>query len=123
MYKEQRKRESAQEKSHSMSDYLEPLGMKVVIFKDEITFSSRISQLTQKTNQFNLTTIRYTESQIKRLIKSDDHLVYIASVNDKFGDSGLTGLCLIKFLDFDAAEIDTFLLSCRIIGRNIEYAF
>ena len=123
MYNQQLQRKNAKEKSKNITDYLKTLGMKITIYEDELFFLSRTSQLTQKTNQFNLTTIRYTENQIKNLIKSNDYLVVTISVRDNFGDNGLTGLCILEFKKFDEVEIDTFLLSCRIIGRNVEYAF
>jgi len=78
--------------------------------------------MTQKTNQFNLTTKRYTERDIINFIDQKNSLVYAFSVKDKFGDSGVTGLSIIN-VDKKIAEIDTLLLSCRIIGRNIEFAF
>jgi len=80
--------------------------------------------LSQKTNQFNLTTKRYTEGDIKSFIEKDVSKVIAFSVSDKFGDSGIIGLCIINFHDeTQSAEIDTLLMSCRIIGRNIEYVF
>jgi FkbH-like protein len=77
----------------------------------------RISELTQKTNQFNLTTKRYTEEEIKNAMEYP-FLVYSLSVKDKFGDSGLVGVCIVR-----GNSIDVFLLSCRVLGRNIEFAF
>lgn len=84
---------------------------------------ARIAQMTQKTNQFNLTTKRYSENDIQNFIDKN-HLVVCASVKDKFGDNGITALC-ISTIDTNnkKAVIDTFLMSCRILGRNIENAF
>ena len=80
--------------------------------------------MSQKTNQFNLTTNRYTEGDIKSFIENDDSKIIAVSVSDKFGDSGVTGLCIINIDDNSkTADIDTLLMSCRIIGRNVEYAF
>ena len=87
--------------------------------------SLRIAQLTQKTNQFNLTTKRYTEHEIEQFISDGKTKIYSMFVKDKFGDNGLTGLCIIR-IDQNNAEnaiIDTLLMSCRVIGRNIEYVF
>jgi FkbH-like protein len=81
---------------------------------------SRISQMTQKTNQFNLTTIRYSESEILQLKGS--RLFFTLSCADKFGDSGITGVAIVA-LNGNTADIDTLLLSCRILGRKIEYYF
>ena len=77
----------------------------------------RVAQMTQKTNQFNLTTRRYSEADIRR-IEDGGGRVYTLSVRDRFGDSGITG-CLIVA----DGTIDTLLLSCRILGRGIERAF
>ena len=83
-----------------------------------------MSQMSQKTNQFNLTTKRYTEGDIQKIIEDPNTNVYACSVADKFGDSGVTGLCIINNNhENQSAHIDTFLMSCRIIGRNIEYSF
>ena len=81
----------------------------------------RISQMTQKTNQFNLTTNRYTEEDIRNFI-SNNSLVYCLSVKDKFGDNGISLLSIIK-IENNIGILDTFLLSCRILGRNIEAVF
>jgi len=124
MYKQQAKRESKKKEFTDIEDYLASLELKITIYQDDETIIPRISQLSQKTNQFNLTTKRYTEGNIKSFIEKDVSKVISFSVSDKFGDSGITGLCIINFHDeTQSAIIDTFLMSCRIIGRNIEYAF
>ncbi len=80
--------------------------------------------MTQKTNQFNLTTKRYTESEISNFINSESSIVYSISVSDKYGDSGITGLSILTLdRDNSSAHIDSLLMSCRIIGRNIEFIF
>jgi FkbH-like protein len=81
----------------------------------------RVAQLTQKTNQFNTTTRRYSEQQLTAMAASSDGHVYTVRVRDRFGDNGLVGVVITH----DAAgscEIDTFLLSCRVIGRTVETA-
>ena len=124
MYKQQVKRKELENKSSSLESYLVSLELKLNIFSDKTDVVPRMSQMSQKTNQFNLTTKRYTESDITNFLTSKNHIVYSFSVSDKFGESGLTGLCIVS-LDFKSkiAHIDTLLMSCRIIGRNIEYAF
>lgn len=77
----------------------------------------RIAQMTQKTNQFNLTTKRYTDADIKTML-ANGWKVYCVSVADKFGDSGITGCVLLN-----GNIIDGFLLSCRVLGKGIEFAF
>ena len=83
----------------------------------------RIAQLTQKTNQFNLTTRRYTEGDIQRFTHDADWLVAHFALADIFGDSGLVGVALIRGLTTKTVEIDTLLISCRVIGRKAETAF
>jgi FkbH-like protein len=83
---------------------------------------ARISQLTQKTNQFNLTTRRYTEQQISEIASRPGWQVTSLRLRDRYGDHGLVGVT-ITHDDGDSCEIDTFLLSCRVIGRTVESAF
>ena len=78
--------------------------------------------MTQKTNQFNLTTIRYIEDDIQRLVDEKEQ-VFCMSVKDKFGDNGITGAMILKRVNENSLEIDSLLLSCRILGKGIEKAF
>jgi FkbH-like protein len=124
MYNQQVNRETLKNEFANIENYLASLELNMTVYEDEESIIPRMSQMSQKTNQFNLTTKRYTEGDIKNLIEDDASKVYAFSVSDKFGDSGITGLCIIIFNDKNqAVEIDTYLMSCRIIGRNIEYAF
>ncbi|UVS40905.1 hypothetical protein NXV60_07890 [Bacteroides fragilis] len=77
--------------------------------------------MTQKTNQFNLTTKRYTDVEIRSLIEKG-WSVFCISVKDKFGDNGITGAIILEPLT-DGMRIDSLLLSCRILGKGIELAF
>jgi FkbH-like protein len=90
-----------------------------VVNQDTLT---RVAQLTQKTNQFNLTTRRYSEQQINELARRPDCHVLSIRVKDRYSDNGLVGVAITRDRD-DACEIDTFLLSCRVIGRGVETAF
>ena len=124
MYKHQVKRETVKKEFSDIEDYLASLELKMTIFEDDESIIPRMSQMTQKTNQFNLTTKRYTEGDIKHFIENECSKIFVFSVADKFGDSGVTGLCIINIDDNSkTADIDTLLMSCRIIGRNVEYAF
>src|SRR5438067_1788940 len=82
----------------------------------------RIAQLTQKTNQFNLTTRRYSEEEIRKLSQDPLARVFGYSVRDRFGDNGLVGVAIVRAAAAATWEIDTFLLSCRVIGRTVETA-
>jgi FkbH-like protein len=123
MYKRQARRQREKGNFTDMEDYLKSLGLKVTITEGNKLIAPRIAQMTQKTNQFNLTTKRYTEGEIRSLIDNPNVRVYTASVSDRFGDSGVTGLCVVVLAGKNTlAQVDTFLLSCRVIGRDIEYA-
>jgi FkbH-like protein len=122
MYVEQAQREADKESFADLESYLASLGMALTIHLDDLSIVPRMAQLSQKTNQFNVTTKRYTEADIEKFVKDAGWAVFAFSVSDKFGDNGITGLCIVK-IDGPNATIDTFLMSCRIIGRNIEYAF
>ncbi|MCW6080337.1 HAD-IIIC family phosphatase, partial [Clostridium sporogenes] len=106
--------------ANSFEDYLKKLNTKVKIWKARKEDVSRISQLTQKTNQFNVTTKRYMDKDINNFITSDKYEVYVASVEDKFGDNGKVIVMIFNKKDNKTVEIDTFLMSCRVMGRYIE---
>lgn len=121
LYIENNIRKVELESHDSIDSYLKSLEMEIQISENDICNIERISQLTQKTNQFNLTTKRYTETEIKNFMNSKTHNVFSFNVSDKFGKNGLTAVVIIELQDFENAKIDSFLMSCRIIGRNIEY--
>ena len=122
-YKENFKRDSFRNEFTSIEDYLKNLRIEIHINKADKFNIPRIAQMTQKTNQFNLTTRRYVESDIKKFIDNGD-MVYCASVKDKFGDNGITVLAIVAFNPDDKVSIiDSYLLSCRILGRSIENVF
>jgi len=105
----------------SIDDYLESLKMELEVIEANKFTIPRIAQMTQKTNQFNLSTKRYTENDLYEFINQSS-LVHCLSVRDKFGDNGIS-VASIVFINGEVAEIDSFLLSCRILGRNIENAY
>jgi len=124
MYKSQAVRIAEKDNFTDIEDYLASLDIKIIITKNDNSNIHRFSQMTQKTNQFNLTTKRYTESDINKFIKDPNCYLYSLSVSDKYGDSGITGLSIIKLnTNSQNAKIDSFMMSCRIIGRNIEFSF
>jgi FkbH-like protein len=83
------------------------------------TSLARIAQLTQKTNQLNATTKRYTEGEIQLLAQDPAWIVFGVRIIDRFGDNGIVGVVCLH-LAGEVLEIDTFLLSCRVIGRTVE---
>lgn len=122
MYAANQKRLASHQQFQNMEDYLASLEMKVIIQYANAFSIPRIAQLTQKTNQFNMTTKRYTKTDIEDMVRSDNFLVFSCTVLDKFGDNGIVGVCIIELKDL-SAHIDSFLMSCRVLGRNVEYAF
>jgi len=115
-YKEQYLRKKESNLFLNIDDYLKSLNMIIKIRLNDKKNIARISELTQKTNQFNLTTRRYDDNEINEFMTNNS--VYTLSISDKFGDNGITGVCIVR-----TNVIDLFLLSCRILGRGIEYAF
>jgi FkbH-like protein len=84
----------------------------------------RIAQLVAKTNQFNLTTTRRSADELRRLMSSSDHHLLALWAADRFGDHGLTGVAILRSdVPTQAVDIDTLLLSCRVLGRGVEAAF
>ena len=108
-------------KFETPQDYLRTLNLNVELQRDLEESIPRISELTLKSNQFNLTTQRYTSGEIESMILSRDYSVYSFSVEDKFGSCGLTGV-LITHHETGVLKVDTFLMSCRVIGRGVEFS-
>jgi FkbH-like protein len=106
----------------SLESYLEGLSLRMKVSRNDADHVTRIAQLCQKTNQFNVRPVRYVEEDISGFMRSATADVFDLSVSDKFGPSGLTGVCIVKYSE-SGAFIDSFLLSCRIIGRNFEFQF
>ena len=122
LYQNEGERKRLKSKITDLNSYLNELNITVEIFVWDEFAIPRIAQLTQRTNQFNLTTRRYSESDINLLAHSESSLIYYIKSGDRFGEHGIVATCIIHIKD-DSWEIDTFLLSCRVIGRGIEQAF
>ena len=116
-YKENAARAQARRSFADMDEFLKSLDIRITIEAANQFNIPRIAQLTQKTNQFNLTTKRYTDADVRRFL-SNGWEVWSLSVADKYGDSGITGCAVIN-----GDCVDSFLLSCRILGRGLEFAF
>lgn len=117
-YRSNASRNRQQSLFDNFGDYIKSLEIELSINSISPLTITRAAQMTQKTNQFNLTTRRYSESDIQTII-DDGGYGYTVAVKDKFGDSGITGLILIDRHGY----IDTFLMSCRVLGKKIEEAF
>lgn len=126
MYRAESLRREQQKAFESVDDYLTSLELKARICRVSSSTApallGRIAQLTQKTNQFNLTTRRYSEADIRRLVADETQAVMALSVSDKYGDYGWVGVMIARRLGADVL-MDSLLVSCRVLGRRIEQAF
>ena len=116
-YKANAQRTQAQKSFVDFDAFLNSLDIQITIEQANEFNIPRIAQMTQKTNQFNLTTRRYTDADVRGFVEQG-WKIWCISVADKFGDNGITGCVMVN-----DSEIDTFLLSCRILGKGIEVAF
>jgi FkbH-like protein len=123
MYRQEHKRTELKRSSSNLEDFLKQLEIRVTMKKVNNFTIPRIAQLTLKTNQFNLTTRRYQEEDVETLAQDHTKLIGCAQTQDKFGDNGITGVYIVNKNHVDKEWfIDTFLLSCRVMGRGIEDA-
>jgi FkbH-like protein len=120
-YAEQRQRAELRDGAGSLEDYYYSLQQVVTVAPVQPENLARVAQLTQKTNQFNLTTRRYTEQQVEEISIRPGWDIFCVHVRDGFGDNGLVGVVITHDTD-GVREIDTYLLSCRVIGRTVEKA-
>jgi FkbH-like protein len=117
-----RARAAAAELSSAAADiesFYRDLHMHAVIAPFDEEHLPRIAQLVQKTNQFNLTTRRYSAAELRSFMSSESHLTRYLTLSDRFTHHGLVALLIGSFAD-GAFDIDTFLMSCRVIGRTVE---
>lgn len=120
LYQQNVQRQRLHQESLTFTDFLARLGLEIEITQMKPEDLPRVSQLTQRTNQFNFTTIRRSESEIQQLCDSGVLECRVIHVKDRFGDYGKVGLLLFSF-DDDVLNVDTFLLSCRVLGRGVEH--
>jgi FkbH-like protein len=121
MYREDRARKALESRHESLDDFLRDLGLRAAIGVVGPATLPRVAQLVAKTNQFNLTTRRHAATDIARI--ADEGIGMWLRVSDRFGDAGLVGVALARPAGAkDEWELDTFVLSCRVIGRRVETA-
>jgi FkbH-like protein len=114
------RREELKEHAGSFEDYLE--GLDIVLTRKLVSENvERIIQLLNKTNQFNLTTKRHTGNEIQEMINSSEFEVFAYQAEDRFGDNGIIAVSIIHYCS-EIPVIEEFVMSCRVMGRNIEYA-
>lgn len=122
MYVTDKKRKQAQENTKSLDGFLKDLNLVMIIHDIEEHEYPRIAQLLQRTNQFNLSTIRRSEQELRELVGEQEYRCLTIKVSDQFGDYGIVGALILRYKENGELFIDTFLLSCRILGRKVEDA-
>jgi FkbH-like protein len=121
LYQDQQKREAESGKFRDLNEYLQSLDTEATFRRFEHANMSRIAQLIQRSNQFNLTTRRYAESECEAMMNNPDFFPFTITLQDRFGDFGLINIAILRLLRPDRAiEIDTFLMSCRVLQRGVE---
>jgi FkbH-like protein len=118
MYRQNQQRAQLRSRSTNLTDFLAGLDLKINIEPLTDEHLTRVAQLTQRTNQFNCTTMRRSEADIQQLLASSEILT--VSVRDRFGDYGLTGVIILEQRE-NSLDVETFLLSCRVLARGVEY--
>ena len=122
LYQTEAQRKAERNQYQSLESYLISLNLKVSIHAATEGEVPRIAQLTQKTNQFNLTTRRYSDHDIASFRSSDDACIYTLSASDRFGSLGLVGVFIAQ-REQNTAIVDSLLMSCRALGRSLEFTF
>jgi FkbH-like protein len=118
-YQVEAKRHAERENFVDLSEFLKSLEMRAVV-QSFLPFNfPRVAQLTQRSNQFNLRTVRYSERQIEELAKSPTHATLAFELKDRFGDNGLISVVILEIRG-DMVFVDTWLMSCRVLGRGVE---
>ena len=120
LYQENMQRRQFEKKQNSFKDFLDGLNLELHFEAINSENIARVSQLTQRTNQFNATTIRRTENEMDQWLQQDHVGGLAVRVKDRFGDYGLVGV-LIYGVEEEILRVETFLLSCRVLGRGIEH--
>lgn len=121
-YAANRERKKLQDAAGNFEDYLKKLEIAAVRVAPE-AHTERLIQLMNKTNQFNLTTRRYTQGQMTELLEDDRRRIYLYRVTDRFGDNGVVAAAIVDLgEDGDLPILTDFVMSCRVMGKNIEYA-
>lgn len=121
MYLAEKRRKEIQQQVPSLDDFLRSLEIKMSFYEAAESQLPRVAQLTQRTNQFNLSTIRRTVEELRELLAEPGVKCHVIEVKDRFGEYGLVGAVITRLQGLELT-IDTFLLSCRVLGRKVEDA-
>jgi acyl carrier protein len=120
LYAQQAERAKAERGSASLEEFLASLQLEVGIAPMEPAQLARVAQLTQRTNQMNASCVRRSEAELQALLASGEAECLTVDVKDRFGSYGLTGVVIFRSAG-GALVADTFLLSCRVLGRGVEH--
>ena len=121
MYQENARRAREEAAFENYEDYLKALYMKAEIKPFAPVYMARIAQLTNKSNQFNLTTRRYSQAEIEKLAADGNYITLYGKLEDKFGDNGVISV-VIGHQTGEVLHIDLWIMSCRVLKRDMEYA-
>ena len=121
MYKENKRREELQNSFTDYHEYLKSLSMQAEIRPFAAVYMVRIAQLTNKSNQFNLTTLRLTQSEIEEMAGNPEYITLYGKLSDRFGDNGVVSV-VIGRIEERKLDIKLWLMSCRVLKRDMEYA-
>lgn len=121
MYRQNAVREQEKSQFSDYTEYLKSLEMVAIIRPFDSVYLSRIAQLTNKSNQFNLTTRRYTQSEIEEISANREYITLYGKLEDKFGDNGVVSVVIGHVIE-GVCHIDLWLMSCRVLKRGMEFA-
>lgn len=119
-YQVENKRVSLQKSFTNEADFLQSLGMESEVTGFNSFNTLRVAQLSQRSNQFNLRTVRYTETEIEAMAKDNQYANFSFTLTDKFGDNGLICVVVLRKLDIKTLFIDNWFMSCRVLKRGME---
>ena len=122
MYRAEVERKVLRTQTMDLREYLQSLGMKLLVQEVGEGDLDRVAQLCHRSNQFNLTTKRYTREELADYAGSPSNILLLLKLSDRFGDHGIVGFCMTMVKGTEAI-FDTFLISCRVLGRGVETAF
>lgn len=120
MYRENALRSTLKARHNNLSEYLQSLEMEAHCAELDPLHLPRIAQLINKSNQFHLTTTRYTEAQLREMAAAEDVAIRFIKLRDKFGDNGLISVFILKRVCADTLFVDTWVMSCRVLSRGVE---
>jgi len=121
-YQDNAQRVALRQQAGDVDAYLASLAMTITFQAFDETNRSRIAQLINKSNQFNLTTRRYTETEVRAAERDPDCFTLQVRLSDVFGDNGMISVIICRVADAASWEVDTWLMSCRVLGRKVEQA-